>query len=45
MTPYATQTVKFDVPIEAWLFTEDMPKTAAPIKRYYIATTQADRIQ
>jgi hypothetical protein len=28
VTPYAYESVKFDAPVEDWLFTEDMPKTA-----------------
>jgi hypothetical protein len=28
ITPYTYESVKFNVPIEDWLFTEDMPKTA-----------------
>jgi hypothetical protein len=33
LTPYAFQAVKYNIPIEPWLFTEDMPKTATPVKR------------
>ncbi len=33
LTPYTYDLVKFNVPIENWLFTEDMPKQVSPIKR------------
>jgi hypothetical protein len=33
ITPYSYDLVKFDIPIEDWLFTEDMPKQSSPIKR------------
>ncbi len=33
ITPYTYEIVKFNVPIEDWLFTEDMPKQINPIKR------------
>jgi hypothetical protein len=33
ITPYAYETVKFNVPIEEWLFTEDMPKSANSNKK------------
>jgi hypothetical protein len=33
ITPYTYETVKFNVPIEEWLFTEDMPKSANSNKK------------
>jgi hypothetical protein len=33
ITPYGYDIVKFNVPIDGWLFTEDMPKQSSPIKR------------
>ena len=33
ITPYTYDVVKFNVPIEGWLFTEDMPKQPGQIKR------------
>jgi hypothetical protein len=33
ITPFAYESVNFNVPIEDWLFTEDMPKQSTPIKR------------
>ncbi len=33
MTPYSYNVVRFNVPIEDWLFTEDMPRQSGMIKR------------